>query len=466
MSDVPHEPRRIELAGCCGFSYLFRAFRLAIHPTKLFLAFCCVFGTYLTGRILDRVWPESGQPVIIRSAAGTESELRVFANPDGGGRTVTKEWLDSAKRHKDSAHAGVFKLLMDHGRTTANQGVSAVLHVDIPGVIRAGRSAAAALFWLMALHPVYGIIFLFTSLLIWSYFGGALCRVAAMQAARDERIGVRQALAFARGKFASFVAAPLLPLIAIVFGGFLLWAAGLVLAIPVLGDILSAVILPLAILGGAALAFIFIGAGAGAGMMFPTIAAEGSDAFDSISRSFSYTYLRPWRLAWYALVSLAYGAVCFVFIKFFVRLAFWLVHTFMGWSMNWGSAYGHGASGTTSLPDKLDVFWTGPSLLGETAFWGGFAGHDLAHVSWFAQLWFYLWIFTVYGCVTAFLISFCYSAWTLIYFLLRREVDATDLEDVYLEEEPQPAPVSASSTPAGGSGPKSGDTSLPVIGSS
>ncbi len=450
----------------CGCTYLFRAFRLAIHPTKFILAFCCVFGTYLAGRILDGVWPESGRPVVVQSGPTAGSELDVFTGLEGG-RAATREWLASAEAGEHVRRAGVFNLLFDHGRSVVTQGATAVIHADFGGLVRACRSAAMAAIWLVAMHPVYALIFLFVSLLIWSYFGGALCRVAALHAARDERIGLREALVFARGKFPSYVAAPLMPVAAVVLGGFVIWLGGWVLAIPGVGDLLSAVILPLAIIGGFVLALLVIGAGAGAGLMFPTIAAEGSDAFDALARSLSYVYMRPWRLAFYSLISIIYGAICLVFVKFFARLALWLVHYFMGLSMNWGSAYAHTAEGTTKMPEKLDVLWTGPSLLGDTAFWGGFAGHDLAHVSWFAQIWFYLWIFIVYGCVVAFLASFFHSAWTLIYFLLRREVDATDLEDVYVEESSPasaPAPAAASAA-AGGSGDKPGDTSLPVIGS-
>lgn len=465
MSDTSQELPQVSMARCCGFSYLFRAFRLAINPTKLLLAFCCVFGTYLTGRVLDGVWPEFSKPVVVQSGSTIDSELDIFARPEGGGRAATREWLRSSEKREHAGRAGAFQLLLDHGRTVMNQGATAVLHISPAGLIGAAKSGAMAAMWLVALHPIYAVIFFLASLLIWSYFGGALCRVAAMHAARDERVGLRDALGFARGKFASFVAAPLMPLGAMVFGGFILWLGGLVLAIPWLGDVLSAVILPLALIGGFVLAFIVIGGVAGSGLMFPTIAAEGSDAFDALARSFSYVYQRPWRLALYAFLSAAYGAICLVFVKFFVRLAFWLAHCFLGWSMNWGSAYVQTADGVTKMPEKLNVLWTGPALLGKTAFWGGFAHHDLVHMSWFAQLWFYLWIFTIYGFVVAFLVSFCYSAWTLIYFLLRREVDATDLEDVYVEE-PPPAPASSAATPTDGPGSKPGDTSLPVIGSS
>ena len=65
----------------------------------------------------------------------------------------------------------------------------------------------------------------------------------------------------------------------------------------------------------------------------------------------------------------------------------------------------------------------------------------------------------------SFVISFILSGFTGIYLLLRREVDATDLEDVYFEEDEE----SDFDTPAPAGGqveaPKAKGKSLPVVGS-
>ena len=47
------------------------------------------------------------------------------------------------------------------------------------------------------------------TLLVWSQFGGAIVRCAAMQLAHDERIGPTRALKFAGGKLFSYFASPL-----------------------------------------------------------------------------------------------------------------------------------------------------------------------------------------------------------------------------------------------------------------
>ena len=56
-----------------------------------------------------------------------------------------------------------------------------------------------------------------------------------------------------------------------------------------------------------------------------------------------------------------------------------------------------------------------------------------------------LWVYLVIGLVIAFLVTYFCSATTIIYYLLRRQVDATDLDEVYVaeahEEQIDSAPV-------------------------
>jgi len=51
-----------------------------------------------------------------------------------------------------------------------------------------------------------------------------------------------------------------------------------------------------------------------------------------------------------------------------------------------------------------------------------------------------LWVYLVVGLVAAFVVSFFFCGSTQMYFLLRRDVDATDYEEIYYEEpEEEPA---------------------------
>jgi hypothetical protein len=380
------------------------------------------------------MWSDSSKAAIVTSGDRQISELDKFISPEGG-RHAVKDWLKNLGPADHLDRVGPFKLMLNHARTTIDTGTSAIIHADPRGLARAFKSGGLGKLWLLAMHPWYAVIFSLVSLIIWSLFGGALCRAAALHATRDERTGLRDAFCFAKGKFGSFFAAPLMPAGILVLFGVLLFIGGLVGAIPAIGEVLAGIFFFLALIVGIIMAFVIIGAVAGYSLMFPTIAVEGSDAFDALSRSYSYVYQRPWRTAAYFVASAIYGGICLVFVKLFVRLALWAVHFFVGISMNWGSAFSHATKGDDgTLGGKLNAIWQGPSLTGDTTFWGGFTTHNLAHMSWLGQVLFCIWIFTVVGFVGAFVVSFFYSSSTLIYLLLRRSVDATDLEDVFLEE--------------------------------
>ena len=252
-----------------------------------------------------------------------------------------------------------------------------------------------------------------------------------------------------------------MPIGAIILGMLLMALVALILSwIPALGEILVGLLLLPALVGGMILAFLIIGGIVGYPLTYPTIAVEGSDAFDAFSRTFSYVYQRPWRTAFYTGLSLAYGAICLLFAKFFARLALWAMHVSIGLTMNWFTPYM--AEAPAHPPGKLDAIWQAPSLSGENPFYGSFdASNQLTGGSWFAQVLFKVWIYSAWGIIAAIFVSLFYSSSTLIYLLLRKHVDATDLEEVFIEDQlvdetapPAPAPAPA---PSGG-------TSLPIMG--
>src|SRR5205814_2019511 len=53
------------------------------------------------------------------------------------------------------------------------------------------------------------------AVVVWGIFGGAIARIAVVQAAGGERVGLRSALRFARRKSLSLIGAPLTPLFAV-----------------------------------------------------------------------------------------------------------------------------------------------------------------------------------------------------------------------------------------------------------
>ena len=309
--------------------------------------------------------------------------------------------------------------------------------------------------WLFGQHTLYGVLLFAWSLVVLSIFGGAVARSAAVQVARDEKISLRSALRFSTGKFVSFLSAPLIPVLVIaVVGGAVALVAlvlsliGLIPGLSWVADIGIGLLFPLAALAGIVMALTFIGLVGGLSLMYPTIAAEGTDSFDAISRSFSYLFARPWRLAFYALVAVAYGAVCFLVARAFTWLVLMMARSSVGIFL------------TGDRRGLLDAIWPaqGPSRF----------SYDIPFVNlnWSESIAAVLVAFTVYlalSLLASFALSLYLSLGTIVYFLMRRQVDETELEDVYLDPadeeyagyadvpedplaEPEPTPTTPPST--------------------
>ncbi|MHC4986503.1 MAG: hypothetical protein ACYTFO_10160, partial [Planctomycetota bacterium] len=279
--------------------------------------------------------------------------------------------------------------------------------------------------WLFATHWVYAAIYTAFALAVWALFGGAIFRIAALHAAREEKASIGQALRFSASKFLSFFMAPLIPIGAIVFFGLLMLSGGLLANLWGVGAIIVGALFFLAVLGGLAIAFLTFGLIGGGGLMYPTIAVEGSDSFDAISRSYSYIFNRPWRSGLYSLLALFHGTVCYLIVRLFGFVALRATHLAVK------SGIWTGGQTLPDASDKLDVMWTAPTF-------------DLLHAPMQTAamtpsetIGAYLitfWVYLVVGVVAAFLVSYFISGSTVIYYLLRRHVDATDLDDVFVEE--------------------------------
>ena len=274
--------------------------------------------------------------------------------------------------------------------------------------------------WMLRYHLSYFVLYMAWFILMWAIFGGAIARIAAVHFARDEKISVRQALRFSFSKVLSFIFAPIIPLAIVIAGGVLLAIGGLLLHLPWgVGPLIVGCLFIFALLIGAFMTLALIVTVGGVNLMYPTIAVEGSDSFDAISRSFSYVFAKPWRMIFYTAVSLVYGALTFLFCRFFVYIMLGMTHYFLGWWL-------HG---------RAAQFW--PEI------WPPVSDANLAYHLVFpalaatdqvAAVLISIWVYIVLGLLAGFVVSFYFSANTIIYYVMRREVDLTELDDVYLEE--------------------------------
>jgi len=307
--------------------------------------------------------------------------------------------------------------------------------VGAPGFLVSVLKAIGGVKWLVSEHWIYAIVFVLVCLAIWALFGGAMHRIAAIQSAREEKISAFQALRFARRKFLSYFVAPAVPLIIILLVGLLIMAGGLLTNIPFIGPVIVGVLFIFALLLGLVIAFLLIGLVTGFGLIYPTIAVEGSDSFDAMSRSFSYVFSRPWRTGLYTIVAMVHGSICYVFVRIFAFLALTATHFFVK-SAVW--AGGQNLPGVADA-DKLDVLWAAPTF--ETLH--AWNWHAMTVSQAVGAVCIMVWVYLIIGLVAAFALSYFASGTTMIYYLLRRKVDATDLDEVYIEEEEHPVETPA-----------------------
>ena len=276
--------------------------------------------------------------------------------------------------------------------------------------------------WAFSQHPLYFTLLSLWALVLLAVFGGAITRIACVQVARDEKISLRSALRFSTSKFVSFASAPLIPLLIVAVVGLAIAAAGALGNIPVVGEIVVAVAFILALLGGFLIALVLIGLVGGFTLMYPTVAAEGTDSFDAISRSFSYVYAKPWRLGFLAVVAMAYAAATYLFVRLFLWLVLVCSHTAAGLFIFRDVAGGR---------NLLSALWPAPPSFTRLSYDIPFINLTTSQDIAAGILAF--WVYLVIALLAAYAASLYFSLGTIIYYLMRREVDATELEEVYLD---------------------------------
>ncbi len=253
----------------------------------------------------------------------------------------------------------------------------------------------------------YATTQLLWAVIIWAIFGGAITRIAAIQFAQDDHIGCRAALGFSLKRILSLVSAPLLPFAGMGFFWGLCLLIGLFGNIPGAGGVIVGLLWGLAFLFAFVMTLILLVTLAGWPLMMTTISVEDSDGFDGLSRIFSYLFGRIWYFLWLTVVTLCYGALCLFLAEVLLQLMAYLAY----WGVSWGM--GSAQAGTLFQQDQ-------PSLATTISIgWGSILNLLFS----------------------GFVISFFWSASTVIYFLLRKCDDGTPLDHVYVAEEANELPL-------------------------
>ncbi len=309
------------------------------------------------------------------------------------------------------------------------------------------------------LPKFYFLLVMLWTVITWAVFGGAITRIAAVQAARGEKISWSEALRFTTRRLVSYVSAPIFPLLFLFVLLLFLVLFGLVVMIPFVGDFWAGFLWVGPLVLGLIMAVVLVGL-VGWPLMSATISAEGTDSWEAVSRSYSYVYQKPWHYIWYSLVAICYGAVLVFFVGFMGSLMVYL--------SKWGVGHTPFITSANREPSFLFVYaptsfgWRALLLEGATAPDGAAVVSDgrivpeaydgYVHANWHwwndvAAGLMTFWLSLVFLLVLGFGYSYFWSAGTLIYLLMRRNVDAAELDEVYLEEDEHEGPYTPAPAP-------------------
>jgi hypothetical protein len=246
---------------------------------------------------------------------------------------------------------------------------------------------------------------------VWSFFGLAITRIAVVRLGRDESVLLGESTSFAARRWISCFSAPVLPLVGMFLFTLPMMVLGLIMRAD-LGVLLAGLIWILAIVVGLCLAVLGLGLLFGWPLMWGTIATEGTDAFDAISRSFSYTFQRPLQYLCYSLVAIFFGVLGWLVVAAFTEAIVML----SGWAISCG---------------------TGSARWEELC--AAMRGNQPVSGSLQAGLWLINFFYSlVRALVPAFAFSFFFVVAGGIYLLLRQDADQAEASDVFFDEEEQP----------------------------
>jgi len=241
-------------------------------------------------------------------------------------------------------------------------------------------------------------------LLVWSIFATAIARYVALRLVDEEQPSFRDALRFGTQKWpATFNSAAFVffGIVALAIPGALL---GLVMRFD-WGLAVVGVLWPLILLGAVVPAILGIGLAAGWPLMVAAVGVERGDSFQAISTAFSYLYQRPIHFAFYGFISCVLAVLGFFAAGLFADTTV----LFALWAGSFGMGHDRTADVIGAMAKRgADPRWGIQAL----QFWTNSLRVLLGSFGW----------------------GFFWSIAPAIYLLLRQSVDATELDEIVLDE--------------------------------
>jgi hypothetical protein len=337
---------------------------------------------------------------------------------------------------------------------------------------------------------LYFLLVILATIGIWSFFGGAITRIAAVQVARGEKIGLFEAAGFTSRRYLSYITAPLFPIGLTLAFVILLGVLGFLGSWTWLTELIGGVLWFVPLMMGLVMTMALVGLITWP-LMAATVSTEGTDSWEAATRGYGYLFQRPWHCLWYALVSVVYGGIVIFVVGFLGSMTVYMAKFGVSWmspdsvvpahrnptylfvyaptSFGWRELLLEGAEAERGEPVVYERTFgarTGPAGVGGVSRHSRIdeANYDrylasLSVYNKFGAVLVALWLYVAFVLILAFGYVFFWAASTIMYLLLRKSLEAAELDEVYLEEEdygaghtmpaaPAPAPPAAPSKAA------------------
>ena len=408
---------------------LVRVFRIATAVHVLLLATLGALFSAGVWRIADAIFPEPEIVVLVPpEVASNDVSENNSSQPNSvgngrknhwnGSRSALTRWPGSRCPQADSCSisaSNVWTALVE--RQAAVAPLDPILGVPMRYTVPLARLLNRNVGWQEIGFSLFGGV---SSLIVWSFFGGGIVRIAAVHLARQERVGLVDALNYGRSNLAAYVAAPLMPLAGIATIAIPMVPLGW-LMLTDFGVMISGIVWILVLIAAILMSIGAIGLLFGWPLMWGAIGVDGSDSFDAISRAYAYTFQRPLEYLFYVLVTIALGTLGWLLVWGFseavVSMAFW------------GTSWGAGsdrvnvvisyASQNTDMPTSVTNVADDSVKKQLTVMFR--LGANLIVLA----------VGLVRSVATGFGYSFFWCAAVGVYLLLRLSADSTELDDVY-----------------------------------
>jgi hypothetical protein len=380
---------------------IFRSFTLALNPNIILLAFAGLILSFCSWFVCETIFLSAPKKEI-----AADNALALERVIDANGSTY---------RRAETSALGNF--------TEPSAAMSLGSRKGMPGVFWDYADSFCYLFNYASTENLeFGnrllvfAYFLFGGLgmvAIWSVAAGAITRIAVLRLARDEGCSLTDAVKFSLQRFLAYFSGPLLPMAFVLVLGLLIGLFCLLMRLD-WGVVVISIFWFLILIAGFLMAFLVIGLLFGWPLMWPAISAESSDAFDSISRCYAYVLARPLHYLFYMFVSVVFGAICWWIVNLFGEQ----VISMSDWAASWGAG--------TERINSIHAVMDGPAdTVGDEPSGSLQLGANII----------YFWNGVLRTVVAGYAYGLFWCMASAVYLLLRRDVDETEIDEVFIEGE-------------------------------